>query len=208
MPKRVVTDDLAEALFHVVTEQRQAGRLLHDDVGPLLSAAGLRLQLLRMDFPDAAGRVEEVMEALDDAMERVRALSQTLNPSPVYRSGLKNALADLVESSREKFPGRIQLAFSSPARPPVEVAAAIYAAAAAAVADALARADATLIQVSVRGSKEMNVRVKDDGGVVRSHRTLALAALIARHAGLIFDVSTGKGTIVNITHVLRRPARG
>jgi hypothetical protein len=27
-----------------------AGQALHDDIGPMLSAAGLRLQLLRMDF--------------------------------------------------------------------------------------------------------------------------------------------------------------
>jgi len=39
-----------------------------------------------MDFPDAIDRVREVMDALDDAMERVRALSQELNPSPIYRS--------------------------------------------------------------------------------------------------------------------------
>jgi len=208
MPKRAVADDLAEALLQAVAEQRQAGRLLHDDVGPLLSAAGLRLQLLRMDFPDAAGRVQEVMEVLDESMERVRALSQALNPSPVHRAGLKNALAGLIDTSREKFPGKIQLVFSSPARPPVEIAAAIYEAAAVAVADAVEHADATLIQVSVRGSKQMSVRVRDNGGAVRSHRTLALAALLARHAGLTFDVSTGKGTSVNITHVLRRPSRG
>jgi signal transduction histidine kinase len=58
-----------------------AGKVLHDDIGPLLSAAGLRLQLLRMDFPDTADRVREVTETLDEAIDRVRALSQTLSPS-------------------------------------------------------------------------------------------------------------------------------
>jgi signal transduction histidine kinase len=208
MPKRAVADDLAEALHQAVGKQHQAGRLLHDEVGPLLSTAGLRLQLLRMDFPAAADRVQEVMELLDEAMERVRALSQALNPSPAHRSGLKNALASLIDSSRERFPGTIRLLFSSPARPPADIAAAIYEAVKVAVADAVEHADATLIQVYVRGSKQMSVRVKDNGGAVRSHRALALAALLARHAGLIFDVQTGKGTIVNITHVLRRPSRG
>jgi len=54
----------------------------------------------------------------------------------------------------------------------------------------------TLIQVFRARIEQMSVRVRDNGGAVRSHRTLALAALLARHAGLTFDVSTGKGTSV------------
>jgi len=56
----------------------RAGRILHDDVGSLLSAAGLRLQLLKMDFPDTADRVRDVTELLDNAIDRVRAVSQEL----------------------------------------------------------------------------------------------------------------------------------
>jgi signal transduction histidine kinase len=64
-------------------DAKRAGRILHDDVGPLLSASGLRLQLLKMDHPDASAPVDEVLAILDDAMERVRALSQELAPSRV-----------------------------------------------------------------------------------------------------------------------------
>ena len=64
----------------------RAGRILHDDVGSLLTASGLRLQLVKMDFPDAAAQVDEVLAILDDAMERLRALSQELAPSPVGAS--------------------------------------------------------------------------------------------------------------------------
>ena len=56
----------------------RAGKILHDDVGPLLSAAGLRLQLIKMDFPAAAEQVREVTEVLDDAIDRVRAVSREL----------------------------------------------------------------------------------------------------------------------------------
>ena len=61
---------------------RCAGKTLHDDVGPLLSAAGFRLQLLAMDHPAAAGQAKEVAATLDQAMEIIRALSQRLSPSP------------------------------------------------------------------------------------------------------------------------------
>lgn len=63
-----------------------AGKTLHDDIGPLLSAAGLRLELLRMDFPETTERVREVTQTLDDALDRIRALSQELRPfSPKLR---------------------------------------------------------------------------------------------------------------------------
>jgi signal transduction histidine kinase len=62
---------------------RRAGKTLHDDVGPLLASAGLRLQLLRMDHPQAAEQISELLVTLDDAMERVRALSRELSPSPL-----------------------------------------------------------------------------------------------------------------------------
>lgn len=62
---------------------RRAGKTLHDDVGPLLAAVGLRLQLLRMDHPEASEQVNQLLATLDEAMERIRALSQELSPSPV-----------------------------------------------------------------------------------------------------------------------------
>ena len=61
---------------------KTAGQVLHDHVAPLLVGAGLQLQLLRMDNPNLAPQVNEVLGTLDDAMERVRTLSQQLSPSP------------------------------------------------------------------------------------------------------------------------------
>lgn len=66
---------------------RQAGQTLHDDVAPLLAAAGLRLQLLRMDHPETAAQIDEVLATLDRAMDHVRKLSQQLAPSPFTPPG-------------------------------------------------------------------------------------------------------------------------
>jgi signal transduction histidine kinase len=66
---------------------RQAGKTLHDDVAPLLAGAGLQLQILRMDHPQTAAQVTEVLVTLEDAMDRVRKLSQQLAPSPFTPSG-------------------------------------------------------------------------------------------------------------------------
>ena len=65
----------------------RAGQTLHDEVAPLLVGAGLQLQLLRMDHPETAPRVVEILATLEDAMERVRKLSQQLAPSPFTPTG-------------------------------------------------------------------------------------------------------------------------
>jgi signal transduction histidine kinase len=217
MPKRALAEDLAGALLVAAAGQRQAGRALHDDIGPLLSAAGLRLGILRMDFPDAAERVREVTEVLEDAMERVRVLSQQLNPSPVHRMGFQNALGAMLESHRRRFTGKLQLRFTATTRLPPEAAVAMYEAADAALSDAVDCSDASRIDVSVSstkgGSGTVSLRVKDNGKRRRSHRepshrALARAALLAHAAGLGFEASTENGTIVWIKYALRRSSRG
>jgi signal transduction histidine kinase len=65
----------------------QAGQILHDDVAPLLAGAGLQLQILRMDHPEAAEQINETLATLEDAMDRVRKLSQQLAPSPFTPPG-------------------------------------------------------------------------------------------------------------------------
>jgi signal transduction histidine kinase len=162
----------------------------------------MKLQLLRMDFPDASPAVGEVLETLDHAMERVRALSQELNPSPVYRVGFKTALTNLVETYEERFPGKVSFTFSRPARLREDTAAAMYEAGAATLETTAQYA--TRIGVSVRGDR---LRIQYHGGLRRPPRSFAIIALVAQHAGLTFDVSTGKGTIVSIGNALRRSPR-
>jgi hypothetical protein len=63
---------------------KRAGKLLHDEIAPLLSAAGLKLHLLSMDFPDATPMAVEATVILEKAMDRVRELSRELCPPPDY----------------------------------------------------------------------------------------------------------------------------
>src|ERR1700690_218317 len=101
MPKSSPADELARECVRVYAELRRAAGVLHDDAGALLAVAGLRLQLLSMDFPEASGRAAETAEAIEGVMEHGRKLGRELEPSPVRRTGLKNALLDLAESFAE-----------------------------------------------------------------------------------------------------------
>jgi signal transduction histidine kinase len=170
--------------------------------------AGLRLQLLCMDFPEASERAAEVSEAIGGAMEHVRRLSRAAEPSPVRRTGLKNALLDLAEA----FNGVTVRYTATVALPPVD-ADAVYRAIANSVAAASRAPGVTRITVSVSGSRALVARVEHNGRPRGADTELAATALLARHAGLTFEkktrqAKTRQGTIVVIQYAGRRPTGG
>jgi signal transduction histidine kinase len=61
-----------------MSRTERAARVLHDEVGGSLTVVGLQLDLLRMDHPDIAPRIEEIQRALDAAMTSVRELGRNL----------------------------------------------------------------------------------------------------------------------------------
>jgi len=207
MPGKSCADDLARACVRAQAELRRAGRALHDEIGSLLAVAGVRLQLLRMDVPDLAERTQELGEVLDRAMEAVRALSRDLDPSPVRRLGLKNALLGLAKLHSQTRRRQVTVRCTLSGALPPEVAEVLYEAASHAVIAAAGRTDVTRIRISAAGARSVTVRVADNGQP-RPDSSLLMAAMLARHAGLSFETAAGKGTIVSIRYALRRPSGG
>jgi signal transduction histidine kinase len=207
MPRKSCADDLARACVQAQTELRRAGRALHDEIGALLAVAGVRLQLLRMDLPDLAERTRELGEVLDRAMEAVRALSQDLDPSPVRRLGLKNALLGLAKRHSEARRRQVTVRSTMSGALPPEVAEVIYQAASHAIMAAAGRPGVTRIRITAAGARSVTVRVADNGKP-GPNSSLAMAAMLARHAGLGFEMATGKGTIVSIRYAIRRTSGG
>jgi signal transduction histidine kinase len=177
-------------------------------VGPLLTAAGLRLQLLRMDQPRTADAVGEVLQQLDEVMDEVREVSQTLAASPAYRIGLRGALEKLIRECWAKFEGTVQMKFSATAKLEPELAALFYDAIASAVDEAMARPGSSKVTLSVTGTgRQLTARIQDNGQATR-RAVSGISRVLAEHAGFVFSKATGKGTIVLIRYGLSRPSRG
>jgi len=221
MPKNSSAENLARSCMNARFALRRATDVLHDQVGSLLAVAGLRLQLLRMDHPETESLVAEISQTLEGVMDRVRTLIRELEPSPVRRTGLKNALQELAEAgSAASLPvetdgatnGRgIVLRYTATALLPPEIADALYHAIASCAASA--KKSAAHIRISVSGSRSITARVSYDGRPKNAGRELAAVALLARHSGLQFEVepsrvTTKQGTIVAIRYGIQRPSRG
>jgi signal transduction histidine kinase len=187
------TEQLASLCAKAQATLARAGRSLHDDVGPQLAGAGILLSLVKADFPKAAPAVEDILTALNSAMESVRALSQELNASPVDRLGLRHALS--------RFP--VELTYAATATLSRETASALYEAAAAAIRVSQ-EAGAKRIRVSVTGSTSVRIRITDDGRSIGRAKALSVPMRLAKAAGLGIAVTTGKSTIVSVSHAVRR----
>jgi signal transduction histidine kinase len=186
---------------------QRAGRSLHDQAGPLLSAAGIHLQLLAMDVPVARSRAQEIARILEQALDNVRTVSQELAASPVYRGGFQSALARLAEETAESAPVEIHVDCSLSGPLPRETAIPLYDAASAVVKAAVRHGRASEIEILVRDKPTLMLRVADNGHARGRARALSVASLLARECGLRFAIAEGKSTIVSIrAYALRRPA--
>ena len=149
-------------------ESNRVSRILHDEVGQVLSAVGLLLDVLKLDFrsqvPELTDRVYEIQKLLDHAVQQVRSLSYDLNPSVVERAGLQMALDRLVGRYREQFAGSLRYLYDSSVRVPLAVGNAWYKIAELALENAITHADPTRIEVHVRRAQKNSViEVKDNG---------------------------------------------
>ncbi|MBX9604398.1 MAG: ATP-binding protein [Bryobacteraceae bacterium] len=171
MAGRGATDRFPERLVELLRERdeerRRTARVLHDDIGPTLAAAGLHLDALRLDLackvPDIGARTQEIQAVLELAMERLRQLSRDLNPSLVERAGLPFALDRSAEMARQRFSGLLRLTVNCTAAIPPQSAVAMHQAAEYALDNAVRHAGATRITLALTGKRKARIEIRDNG---------------------------------------------
>ncbi|HTS50693.1 MAG TPA: histidine kinase [Bryobacteraceae bacterium] len=146
----------------------RVSRLLHDDVSQVLSAAGLQLDALRMDFRETAPGVDqraaEIQDMLEQAIDHLREISNELSPSIAERAGLHFALDQMAGKARNAFSGAIRLHFDSAARVTSAQAKIFYKIAECALEAAMGRPDCSVIDIQFKPSHgKLILEVGDNG---------------------------------------------
>jgi signal transduction histidine kinase len=192
---------LAQMLFAAMNEHEavlsRVSRLLHDDVSQVLSAVGLQLDAMRMDFRDQApgvdGRATEIQELLEQAIEQLRDITNELNPSIVDR---------LIGKVRTGFSGTLRLHFDPSLRVPTILAKAFYKIAECALDLAKATPGCSLIDIHVKRAQGEFVLEISDNGPVDSTASAPLGQLLMdyyaskNHVTLRTDRVPGKGSAI------------
>lgn len=168
---------LVQMLFAAMNEHEavlsRVSRLLHDDVSQVLSAVGLQLDAMRMDFreqaPGLEQRAAEIQELLEQAIEQLRDITNELNPSIVERAGLQFALDRLIGKARAGFAGTVRLHFDSSLRVPTVLAKSFYKITEYALDIAKANRECSLIDIHVkRAQREYVLEISGNGSVDES----------------------------------------
>ncbi len=207
---------LIDALGAKQDELNHMARVLHENVGQVLTVVGLQLDVLRQDFSAAApalsGRVADVQRLLEKAISDVRDLSYQLNPDIVPRSGLRYALDTLVGRMRESAQGAtIRFLMDSHVHLPLPVAVAMYEITARSLSNAVEHSGASLIEVVLQplpGCVRLEVRDNGKGFDVARAMThpAGLGLLWIHHTArkhgfaLRVDSHQGKGTAVQAVY--------
>jgi len=150
-----------------VKERKQLAEDLHDDSIQVVTAAVLRVQVLRKRFAEDPARAVELTqleETLRHALERLRHVSFELRPPALDTEGLIPALRVYLEKLREDHGIRFELVDHLDLDPPLETRTTIYRIAQEALANVRKHADADRVHVlAEQQDRGYLVRVQDDG---------------------------------------------
>jgi len=180
MPTSRLSDLLAAFERERARERRETARLLHDETGGKLTAAGIELTLLRMDAPpEFAARLDALERALDAAFTSVRAASLNCAPDLAARVSLAEALARMAENAGRRFEGSLDLSVDTEYRPDDETAAGLLRIAECLVGFLTACAGATSIAVDLEAGPVLRVRANATIG--RPEPASSLGLTLARY---------------------------
>jgi signal transduction histidine kinase len=206
---------LVDALSREQDKMNKAAKVLHEDVGQVLTVVGFHLDVLRQDHggkaPEIAESTKLIQKLLEKAIEDVRKVSYQLNSDIVQRSGLRYALNTLIGRLRESTGATIRLLLDSKVHVPMAIAPAVFAIAEQAVGNALAHSQGDKIEVVLQPVHDgVRLEIRDNGIGFDLEQTRANARgiglvwmqHISAKAGLQLQVSSkaGQGTIVQATY--------
>lgn len=192
-------------------EASRIGRVLHDEIGQLLTAAGLHLDAARQSRQPEEQRqqLDEAQRVFEQAIVAVRELSQSLPPSMVQRVGLSFALERLVARYRGESAQRIRLLHDPRARLNARIGQAIFRIAECALDNAVRHSEAPVVEVLLRWTAKgilLEIRDRGKGFDLAAERDqpsglgLMLMEHCAQRAGLAYAIQSqpGTGTIVSV----------
>ena len=149
-------------------ERRRIARELHDEIGQALAAVEINLRVAKgsPEMTRLAPALEESVGILERVLQQIRDLSVDLHPPMLEQLGLEAALRWHVDrqTQRAGLAARIVLT-SLERRPPPEVELACFRVAQEAVTNVIRHAEATRVDVELKGQGDgLELVVRDDGG--------------------------------------------
>jgi len=171
-------------------ERDRIARDLHDLVIQRLFATGMSLQgtMALLGNPEAAGRVEKAIDALDETIRDIRsAIFSLQSRNEAEPAPLRTRILGVVEEMTDSlgFAPALRLAGPLDSQVPGAIAGQMLAALREALANVAKHAKAARVDVAVEAGTDLVLTVRDDGvGLAAATRRSGLANLAERAAEL------------------------
>ena len=203
---------LVAAVHECERELARVSGLLHDEVSQVLSAVGLQLDVMRLDFkdraPEIAERTAEIQNMLEQVINQLRELSYELSPSIVERAGLQMALDTLVGRIRKNFPGPCRMFFDPGIRLRTPIATAFFKIAERAVENCAIQPGCSQIEIQIKRTQSdivLEVRADCDISCSPSDSSafpMMMMEYYASQSNLTLDIkaSPPKGTVIRAAY--------
>lgn len=167
------TAELRELSLHMSrvaeNEKHALARELHDELGGLLVAMRMDINLIRRRLgvstdPDVLARWERIDLALTQGMELKRRVIEDLRPTLLDNMGLFTALRWLASQSSEQAQLKLHMeGLDEDIQIPPETAIAVFRTAQEAIANVIRHARATTLEVKATVDDRLQLAISDDG---------------------------------------------
>ena len=200
----------------VVDERDRISRDLHDSVIQMIYGVTLSLDdvpdMVREAPDDAAGRVDDAIDALHDVIRDIRHFIFGLRPMLLDSGSLLDGLNTLAAELRRNTTTEIQVTGEEPPDLPLATVADLLAIAREALANIARHSEAGHATIGLSSpGRSVRLEIADDGrglrtgaDVPRGHHGLANMRARAEGLGGILDIDTGDGAGTRIIVVIPR----
>lgn len=137
---------------------------LHDDLGPLLAAIKFRVGLLSPSSVEDQEEIKQSVDHLDEAIQRLRKISNNLLPTALERKGLTDAVYELINQAMRI--GKIYIEFEYDTLPTLskDYEVHFYRIMQEGLSNSLKHADATNLRIALKcRGNVINLQIIDNG---------------------------------------------
>lgn len=159
-------DLLARLVRAEEEERRRIAADIHDDPIQAITAAGMRLDVLRrcLSDPEHLAELGRAREAVGGAVQRLRSMLFQLHPPALAREGLPAVLRAILDELEQEASLRVRLEIRAAAEPPPEGRTILYRIVQEALANVRKHAQASSVSVLLEERDGgFSIRVEDDG---------------------------------------------
>lgn len=198
----------SKILAEITTLEKERTRIaadLHDELGPILSAAKFKINSLDISNDEDQHQLDMANKHIDDIIRRMREISGDLMPSTLLRKGIVAAIEETVYKINNT--GNLSISFASRNIPGLKIDAAvnIYRIVQEIIHNTVKHAEASALRLELKLENNIIILMSQDNGkgfdyndAVKKNPGLGLRNMLSRaevlEGEMFIDSKPGKGT--------------